>query len=142
MTKNKSLIMTVKFPKILMVLNKIRSVQLIAHPYSNFILHGDGAFDGGVGVVSLESEIFVAEIEYGLYVGIDHHSGEGAGCACQLEVDLIKMVGVNMRVAECMDEISGTQSAYLSHHHGQQRITGDIERHSEETVGTALIKLT
>lgn len=105
-------------------------------------LHGDGAFDGGVGVVGLEGEIFVAEIEDGLYVGIDHHSWERTRCARKLQVDLVKVVGVDMRVAECVDEISGTQSAYLSHHHGQQCITCDVERHSEKTVGTALIELT
>ena len=46
-----------------------------------------------------------------------------------------------MRVAEGVDELAGLQPRHLRHHHGQQRVGGDVERHAEEDVGGALIEL-
>ena len=46
-----------------------------------------------------------------------------------------------MRVAEGVDELAGLQAGDLRHHHGQQRIGGDVERHAEEDVGGALVEL-
>ena len=38
--------------------------------------------------------------------------------------------------------IAGLQAGHLSHHHRQQRIGGDVERHAEEDVGGPLIEVT
>ncbi len=46
-----------------------------------------------------------------------------------------------MRIAQRMHEIANAQAAGLRHHVGEQRITGDIERHSEEEVAAALVQL-
>jgi putative hydrolase of the HAD superfamily len=40
-----------------------------------------------------------------------------------------------------MDELAGLQTAYLGHHCGQQGVGGDVERHSEECIGAALVQL-
>ena len=40
-----------------------------------------------------------------------------------------------------MHEVARLQAAHLRHHHGQQRVAGDIERHAEEDVGATLIEL-
>ena len=41
-----------------------------------------------------------------------------------------------------MNELASLQTAYLSHHHCEQGVRCDIERHTEECVGTALIEHT
>ena len=46
-----------------------------------------------------------------------------------------------MCVAEGVHEVARLQPAHLRHHHGQQRIAGDIERYAEEDVGAALVEL-
>ena len=46
-----------------------------------------------------------------------------------------------MRIAQRMDKLPGPQPARLGHHHRQQRIGGDVERHAEKRVGTPLIQL-
>ena len=46
-----------------------------------------------------------------------------------------------MCVAEGVHEVARLQPAHLRHHHGQQRIAGDIERYAEEDVGAALVQL-
>ena len=46
-----------------------------------------------------------------------------------------------MRIAQRMHEVAGLQAGNLRHHHGQQRIGGDVEGHAEEDVGGALIEL-
>ena len=40
-----------------------------------------------------------------------------------------------------MDEIAGTQPGHLRHHHGQERIRGDVERYAKKDIRAALIKL-
>ena len=40
-----------------------------------------------------------------------------------------------------MDEFSRLQSADLRYHHGQKSVGCDVERHSEEGIGTALVEL-
>jgi hypothetical protein len=35
----------------------------------------------------------------------------------------------------------GFEPGHLRHHHGQQRVGGDVERHAEEDVGRALVEL-
>ena len=46
-----------------------------------------------------------------------------------------------VRIAEGVHEIAVLQSAHLRHHHGEQRIAGDVERHAEENVRAALVEL-
>ena len=51
------------------------------------------------------------------------------------------MVQVEMSVARGMDELAGLQAAHLCHHHAQQGVRGNVERHAQEGVGTSLVKL-
>ena len=46
-----------------------------------------------------------------------------------------------MRVACGVDEVARTESRHLCHHLQQQGIGGDIERHTQEGVGRALVEL-
>ena len=47
-----------------------------------------------------------------------------------------------MRIARSMDKLPTLQAAALGYHHRQKSIRSYVERHSEEGVGAALIKLT
>src|ERR1041384_7448899 len=51
------------------------------------------------------------------------------------------MVGVKMQVAESVDKCARLQAADLGDHEREQGIGSDVERHAQEQVGTALVKL-
>ena len=40
-----------------------------------------------------------------------------------------------------MDEFTGTKTAYMGKHHGEQRVTGEIKRDSQKNIGATLIQL-
>ena len=46
-----------------------------------------------------------------------------------------------MGVASGVDEVATLQTAYLCHHLKEKGVGCDIERHTEEGVGTALVEL-
>ena len=46
-----------------------------------------------------------------------------------------------MRIAEGVHEIADAQAADLRDHVGEQRVAGDVERHTEEDVAAALVEL-
>ena len=51
------------------------------------------------------------------------------------------MIGVEVGVAEGVDELPWLISGHLGHHQGEQRVRGDVERHAEEGVGAPLVEL-
>ena len=51
------------------------------------------------------------------------------------------MVEVEVRVAEGVDELSRLKVADLRHHHGQERVAGDVEGHAKKAVGRTLVEL-
>ena len=93
------------------------------------------------GVVVLQGEVFVPEVEDGVYGGVETHGREGAGCAGELFADLVEMVVVDVGVPESVDEVPRAEAADLGHHHGQQGVGGDVEGNAEEGVGAALVEL-
>ena len=107
------------------------------------LLYSDayGAFDGRPGVVTLEGEVLVLELEDVLHVGIDVHSRQGARLAGELQVYLLEVVQVDMRIACRVDEVARLKSADLRHHHAEQGVRGDVERHAKERVGAPLVEL-
>jgi len=63
------------------------------------------------------------------------------GRAGELFAGLIDVVVVQVYVAEGVDEITGPQAADLREHAGEQRVAGDVERHTQKHVGRALVEL-
>ena len=51
------------------------------------------------------------------------------------------MIGVEVQIAAGMDESARFQIANLGHHDRQQGIGSDIEGHTQEQIGAALVKL-
>ena len=111
--------------------------------YALKIVFSDGhdSFDVRVRVVIRQFEIFEFEVEQVGYGGVELHLRQRARFAGQLQFGLLEVVAVNMRVAQRVDEFARLQTAHLGNHHGQKRVAGDVERHAEEDVRAALVKL-
>ncbi len=73
--------------------------------------------------------------------GIDLHVGQRVRVAGKLQLGLFQVVEVEVGVAEGMNEVAQFQAGDLGDHHGEQGVGGDIERHAQEHVGAALVKL-
>ena len=63
------------------------------------------------------------------------------GIAGELEFRLFEVVGVEVEVAEGVDEVADFEVADMGDHVGEQCIGCDVERDAEEEVGTALVEL-
>ena len=94
----------------------------------------DRRLDAGVGDVIFQPEILEAEGEKVLHFRVDPHRRQRLGRARKLLARLLEMVGVEMRVAQRMDEIAGLQPGHLRHHHRQQRIGRDVRGKRKEFV--------
>ena len=126
------------YPKIHL---SFHSFSLLCHSLSLLKSNTHFAADVRVGVVAFEGEVFVLEVEDALPFGVDAHGGQRPRLTRELQTHLLQVVLVDMRVAEGVDEVARLQAADLRHHHGQQSVAGDIERHAEEDVGAALVEL-
>ena len=98
-------------------------------------------FDVRVGIVILQREVLVLEVEDALDLGVDAHLRQRARVTGKLQLGLFHVVGVDVRVAEGVHEVLGLQPANLRHHHRQQGVGGDVEGHAEENVRAALVEL-
>src|SRR5688572_9083186 len=93
-------------------------------------------------IVALEREILVLELEDVCDGGVELQQRQRAGNARELFTRLIKMVEIEMGVAESVDQIAGLQPAHLRDHQGEQRIRRYVERYTEKEIGAALVELT
>ncbi len=73
--------------------------------------------------------------------GVMASDGSARGSAGQLQPRLIEVVGVQVRVAQGVHEVAGDQPDDLRHHLGEQRVRGDVEGHTQEDIGRALVQL-
>ena len=94
-----------------------------------------------MGIVALQSEILIAEIVDVFDLRIQVHPGQWPEIARELFLHLLLMVFIDVQVAEGMNKIARFQSGDLRHHHGQERIGSDVERHAQKEIGAALVKL-
>src|SRR5689334_17753137 len=101
----------------------------------------NGRLDGRVRIVAKEFEVFVLEVVDVFDGGIEAHLGQGTRLASELGFGLLKVVGVEMKVAERVDKCARFQIANLRSHEGEQGVGSDVERDAKEEVGAALIEL-
>ena len=92
-------------------------------------------------VIIHQLKVFVLEVEDVLHVGINLHLGQWTRLAGELQIHLFQMIEVQVRVADGVNEVAGLQARHLSHHHQQERIRGNVERHAQEGIRTALVHL-
>src|SRR4051794_17374103 len=95
-----------------------------------------------VRLVILEREIVIGKAEDVANLRIQPHDRKRIRAARELLTRLIEMVQMKMGIAEGMDEFARLQAGDLRHHHCQQRIGGDVERHAQKYIGGALVELT
>lgn len=79
-------------------------------------------------------EIFITEVENIMNVRIDLHRRKASGFACELFVNLVQVVEVNMHIPKGVHEFTRLQSAYLRDHHREQSIGCDVEGHAQEYI--------
>ena len=94
-----------------------------------------------MGVIVAQLKVFVVEVEDALHGRIDVHLRQGARLARELQLHLLQVVEVDVGIAQGVDKVAGAQPRDLGHHLQQQGIGGDVERHAQEDVGTALVEL-
>src|SRR3989338_6051540 len=71
---------------------------------------------------------------------IDLHDRQRLWNSGQLFLYLVKMVLIDVDIAESMDEISRFISGHLGQHQRQKGITGNIKRHPQKRISASLIK--
>src|SRR5437660_5026191 len=94
-----------------------------------------------MGLVALEGEVLVLELQQLAARGVEAHARERARGAGELLARLLEMVEIEVRVAEREDELAGLEVGDLRHHQREERVGGDVERHAEEEVGASLVEL-
>jgi len=95
-----------------------------------------------VALVVQHLEVFKLVVEDGRWFAFDVQSRVSEWFAAQLQRDLLVVVAVDVTVATRPNEVAHIQVALLGHHVGEQGIAGDVEGHTQEYVGTALVQLT
>ncbi|MDB6137216.1 MAG: hypothetical protein JWO94_288, partial [Verrucomicrobiaceae bacterium] len=107
----------------------------------NPVLHRNGGFDRGPGIIPFQGEILELEAINVLDRWVQRHRRQGPGLPQELLLGLIEMIGIEMQVAEGMHEVAGLETAHLGDHEGEQGVAGDVEGDAEKKISTALVEL-
>ena len=106
------------------------------------ILERHRRLNGRIWIVILQCKVLELKVEDGLDIGVNAHSRQLAWGARELLVDLLKVVEVEVGVACGVDKLTRLEATHLRHHHSEQSVGCDVERNTEEGVGTALVEHT
>jgi hypothetical protein len=94
-----------------------------------------------VSLVAIQLKVIETElIDFG-NLRVDFHLWKREWIPGELKFGLFEVVGVEMKVAEGMDEFPRFVSADLGHHHGEKSVGGDVKRHSQKKIRAALVEL-
>ena len=91
-------------------------------------------------LVSDDSEVLILVIEQGISLA-DFNGRVRVRVSAQLLQELVDMVVVDVAVTTGPDEFARFKTSLLGHHHGQQRVGSDIERHAKEHIAGTLVQL-
>ena len=92
-------------------------------------------------IVIHKLKVLVREGKQVRHLGIDAHLRQRSRLAGELLSGLVHVVQVQVNVPKRVDKLSRLQPDHLRHHHGQQGVGRDVERHTKEGVGAALVEL-
>ena len=95
----------------------------------------------GCGIITGQFKILELEVVDVFHRRIQFHLRQRTRIARELQLRLLDVVLVKMQIAEGVDEVAGLQAANLRDHQREQRVAGDVERHAEENIRAALVKL-
>src|SRR5438876_545847 len=101
----------------------------------------DRSFDRRVRVVINQFEIFEFEVADVVDRRIQFHSRQRTILTGQLFARLVEMVVVKVQIAKGVNEIARHKIDNVCHHHRQERIRRDIERHAEKQIAATLVEL-
>ncbi len=82
-------------------------------------LNGDNSFYMWMRLITFEREVIKSKIKYIIYLRIKPHCRKRFRFAGQLELNLLKMIVVNVGIAKSMDEVTSFKAAHLRDHHGK-----------------------
>ena len=88
-----------------------------------------------------EFEIFEFETVDVFDGRIQFHPWQWSAFAGELLARLVEMVFVKMEIAERVNEIARHEIDSLRHHHCEQRVRRNVERHTKEKITAALVQL-
>ena len=92
-------------------------------------------------VITGKGEIFEFEFVNVLHLWVQRHLRQGPRLAGELELSLFEVIGVKVQVPKCVDKCAGLKIADLRHHHREQCVRGDVERHTQKQIRAALVEL-
>lgn len=94
-------------------------------------------------VIALDDEILQLVTEDCLRPAADDQPGQWPRLAPELFKHNIvgQMIAVQVTVTEGMNEFPDFQITLLGNHVGQQGVRGNVERHPQKQIGTALVQL-
>ena len=101
----------------------------------------DRRLDRRMRIVANEREILESKIVDVPYRRVQLHVRKWPTIASELLARLRKMVLVKVKIAESVNEFGRCETTDLCDHPREQRVGGDVERHAEEKIGAALVKL-
>ncbi len=93
-------------------------------------------------LIAHQLEVLVLVIEDGGRLAVDLQFAQLIGVARQLLLDLVKMIQVDVRISNRVDQFANLQVALLSDHVGEQGILGNVEGRAQEEIVRAHVQLT
>src|SRR6478672_4013969 len=103
--------------------------------------YGDGRLDARVRVVALHVDVLELEGVDLTDRRVEPQLGLRPRVAGQLEPRLVEVVEVEVGVAQGVHEVADVEVGDLGDHVREQGVRRDVERHTEEHVGGALVEL-
>ena len=97
-----------------------------------------GCLDSGVRVVAFTREVAELVVEESLRLPLDHQRWQWTRLPRELLLHLFDVVVVDVHVTTIPGERAHLKAGLLGYHVRQQCVAGDVERHAEEHVATAL----
>ena len=110
-------------------------------PHALETSNGHGCFDGIMTHVVEDFKVFILIVKNTVSSAFDLQRWVGVRRSGELELNLLKVVGINVTVSPGPNEFSYIEVALLGDHVGEKCIARAVKWHPPKDVGTALIEL-
>ena len=99
------------------------------------------SLDSRLRLVIQQLNIVEGKVEDGSLFRVELEGRQRTWRAGELAINLFEMIGINVGVAESMDEIAYLQSTVVSNQVRQQSVGGDVEGNAQKAIRTTLVQL-
>ena len=110
-------------------------------PHALKTSNGHGCFDGIMTDVVEDFKVFILIVKNTGGPAFDLERWIGVGRSGELELNLLKVVGVDVTVSPSPNEFTHIEVTLLGDHVREKRVARDVKRHPQKDVGAALIEL-